>query len=361
MDNERDMTDAATASTTQGGFYIVGGRERKDGNRPEWQSCDRALILYAESASGQVHSVVEYVTPPETCSGEDPAILFKASTLAGNQLYACTTTEVLIYSLPQFQLKHYISHPHFNDVHHVAPIEGNRLAVVSTGLDLVVVMSLEGEVLEELSACEEPLWTRFRKEVDYRRVLTTKPYKVHANYAFCLNEKLWVTRADRSDAVCVERPEQRFQFGGAYPHDGVIRYGRIYFTTTDGQVWVFDAETRECIRCVDLNNIGGGSGPLGWARGIEVLSPERVVVGFTPLRPTRWKQKLGWVAERFGAAPMITRTHVAAYDLAAQKLLWEIPLYEHGLDVIFAVHRAPPDTTKVLGAAVNNADAASPS
>jgi hypothetical protein len=361
MDNECDVTDVATAGTTQAGFYIVGGRERKGGNRPEWQSCDRALIFYVEPASGQVHPLVEYVTPPEACSGEEAGILFKASTLAGNQLFACTTTEVLIYSLPQFQLKRYISHPHFNDVHHVALIEGNRLAVVSTGLDLVVVMSPEGEVLEELSACEEPLWTRFRKDVDYRRVLTMKPYKVHVNYAFSLDGKLWVTRADQSDAVCVERPEQRFDFAGAHPHDGVVRDGRIYFTTTDGRVWVFDAETRECIRCVDLNNIAGGSGPLGWARGIEVLSPERVVVGFTPLRPTRWKQKLGWVAERFGAAPMITRTHVAAYDLAAQKLLWEIPLYEQGLDVIFAVHRAPPDTTKVLGAALNNADAASPS
>jgi hypothetical protein len=359
MHNEHDVTDVATASTTQEGFYIVGGRERKGGNRPEWQSCDRALILYADSASEQVHSLVEYVTPPEASSRAEPAILFKASTLAGNQLYACTTTEVLIYSLPQFQLKRYISHPHFNDVHHVAPMEGDRLAVVSTGLDLVLVMSLEGEVLEELSACGEPLWTRFRKDVDYRRVLTTKPYKVHVNYAFCLDGKLWLTRCDQSDAVCVERPEQRFDFAGAFPHDGVIRYGRIYFTTTDGRVWVFDAETRECIRCVDLNDISGGSGPLGWARGIEVLSPERVVVGFTSLRPTRWRQKLSWVADRFGAGPAMSRTHIAAYDLAARKLLWEIPLHEHGLDVIFAVHRAPSDSTGVLGAALDNADGAS--
>jgi hypothetical protein len=338
----------ATEDRTQGGLYVVGGRERRDGNGPEWLSCDRALILHVELANGQARQLIEYVTPPEACASEErPAILFKASTLAGDRLYACTSTEVLIYSVPEFELKRYITHPHFNDVHHVTPLEDGSLAVVSTGLDLIAVLSPEGEMIEEFSACEEPLWTRFRKDVDYRRVLTTKPYKTHVNYAFCLDGRLWVTRCDRSDAICVERPEQQLDFAGAYPHDGVIRYGKIYFTTTDGRVWVFDAESRKLTRCVDLNGISGRSGPLGWLRGIEVLSPDRVVVGFTRLRPTRWKRKLSWVAERFGTAPVVSRTHVAAYDLAMKRLLWEIPLDEHGLDIVFAVHRAPPDNAGV--------------
>jgi hypothetical protein len=68
-------------------------------------------------------------------------------------LYACTATEVLIFSPPEFQQTGYVSFPALNDVHHVTPTSDDNLLVANPGLDTVVKFTLPGEVLSEWPRC----------------------------------------------------------------------------------------------------------------------------------------------------------------------------------------------------------------
>ena len=105
-----------------GDLLVMGGRQRTSINaRQEWQFYDRALALRL-SADGQFRDVaIDYVTPPDLCADHLPSIVFKASSLVGDRLYACTQTEVLVYRLPDMRLETHLSLPCFNDVHHVTP------------------------------------------------------------------------------------------------------------------------------------------------------------------------------------------------------------------------------------------------
>jgi hypothetical protein len=250
---------------------------------------------------------------------------------------------VLVYSLPSFDQLNYISHPYFNDLHHVTVNRNDELVVVNTGLDMAMVMSREGELLASYTVCGEPLWARFSKDIDYRKVLSTKPHKSHPNFAFFLDGELWVTRLEQKDAVSLTKPEESIEIKISYPHDGVVRGGNIYFTTVDGHVLVFDAKSRTLRSAVDLNPITRRDKALGWCRGLEVLGPDQVVVGFTKLRRTKFHERLVWVKEQFRGEQLLSEaTRIAAYDLKRKELLWEVELEieENGVNTIFAIHKA---------------------
>lgn len=109
-------------------FYVSGGRLRTTVFRKleEWQSCEQALLIELDPEKNRSRVRVEYISPPEVCPDEMPAILFKSATVHENALYTCTSTEVLVYELPSFRLQHYISLPCFNDLHHVYPTPKGR-------------------------------------------------------------------------------------------------------------------------------------------------------------------------------------------------------------------------------------------
>src|SRR5947209_2255739 len=134
-----------------GEIYVVGGHVRQTMFRKleEWQSCDKALIIQLDPTTGHSRIRAEYVSPPELCPDDNPAILFKSAYLDGNKLYACTSTEVLVYSVPDFKQLSHISLPCFNDLHHVCPTERGTLAVAVTGLDMVVETTMAGELVRE--------------------------------------------------------------------------------------------------------------------------------------------------------------------------------------------------------------------
>lgn len=76
--------------------------------------------------------------------------------------------------------------------------------------------------------------------------------------------------------------------------------------------------------------------PLGWCRGIKVLDDDKVVVGFTRIRPTLKKAPDGnrvWEGQ-YGVLP----TRIACYDLKKGKLLWEQQLEDHGMNAIYSIH-----------------------
>jgi hypothetical protein len=324
-------------------FYVVGGQQRPDAlSRPEHERHQKGLVLEVTAPGGECRTLVEYVSPPETIPDEQPyAILFKAATLAGGRLYTCTQTEVLIYETTTWSRVGYLSHPWFNDLHHVLPRPGGTLLVAVTGLDLVLEVEPGGELLRTWGALGQDPWQRFDPKVDYRKVPTTKPHASHPNFVFETGGGIWATRFEQKDAVCLTDPRRRIAIDVERPHDGIVDGSRAYFTTVDGHVVIADLESQRVERVVDLNAIAGSPLALGWCRGLAVLDGgRRLVVGFSRLRPTRFRENVRWVKHQLGlrSTPGNLPSRIACFDFEAERLLWEENLEQHGLSVLFSIH-----------------------
>jgi len=323
-------------------LYLTGGRQRgslfKDDK--EWRWFERGLIvrLDTETESGEV--CVEYDTPLDARPDGQSSVCFKCATIEGDRFYTCTSTEIVVYQLPAFHKIGYISLPCFNDVHHVTPTPQGHLLVVSTGLDLVVEVTLDGRVLREWSAVGEDPWQRFSKETDYRKVLSTKPYKAHPNFVFRLGDDLWVTRCDLKDAICLTHQAQRIAIDIQCVHDGFLFNDKVYFTTIDGNLVMADQKSHRVVQAVDLKTIDdNGGAALGFCRGLLVLGEATAWIGFTRFRHTKFAEKVAWV--RHGLQDIHKPTHLALYDLAARKCLQEINLEKYGMNAIFSILPGP--------------------
>jgi hypothetical protein len=322
------------------GLYILGGRQKETllKAKDEWNLFERALILELDPESGASKVLVNYETPLDARPDEDPSILFKSGTLRGNRLYACTSTEVLVYELPRFKRVGYVSLPCFNDLHHVRPTDQHNLLVANTGLDMVVEFTPQGKVLRQWDVLGGDPWERFSREMDYRKVASTKPHHAHPNYIFQLGSDIWVTRCFQKDAVCLTR-SARIAIDVEKPHDGDVFEHGIYFTTVDGQVVVVDPNTLQVCNVVDLKLIDNESPALlGWCRGLLVLDEARVWVGFTRIRKTKFRENLSWVRHAF--RDVRKPTHIALYDLSAKKCLQEIDLERHGMNIVYSIFPA---------------------
>lgn len=322
-------------------LYVVGGRQKAnvDDNVEEWHHYAAGVVVSVDPDTGSVEKKVDYVSPPEVCPDESPSIVFKTASLVGDRMYVPTQTEVLVYEVPSFEQVGYVSIPAFNDVHHVRPGENGSLLIANTGLDMVLEVSAEGEVLREWSTIGEELWTRFSRDVDYRKVSTTKPHRSHPNHVWFLDDELWVTRCDQKDALCLTRDEPAVPVSDRWIHDGLLFNGRVHFTSVDGHVVVVDGKTREVVGRYDLNRISGADSTIGWCRGIEVMDDDHVVVGFSRLRPTKWKKNIEWVVDRVGVKKVYP-TRIAMFDLRNEKLCWEVDLEPAGVNVVFSIHAA---------------------
>jgi hypothetical protein len=320
-------------------IYIVGGHVRQNLFRKleEWHSCDQAVIVRLDPQTGRSTKCVEYSSPPESCPEDQPAILFKAASIRDDILYACTSTEVLIYRLPDFQQVNRISLPCFNDLHHVCPTARGTVAVAVTGLDMVVEVTTAGELVREWNVLGEDPWAHFDRKKDYRKVPTTKPHRSHPNHVFELNGELWVTRFEQRDAICSTAPH-RIDIAVERPHDGHLFAGSLYFTTVDGQIVVADPKSFTVTQVYDLNNMHSKPRQiLGWCRGVLPLDERYAWVGFTRVRPTKFKENLAWIRNT-GARHK--PSHIGLYDLRDQKCLREIALEPHGIGVVFSMFRA---------------------
>lgn len=327
-------------------LWAVGGEQRPMFRQKEEWRLFRSALVVAIGADGVPRRALEYLSPPEHCP-EEPSVVFKAATVAGDTAYLCTQTEVLICDFPDFALRRVISLPCFNDLHHVAPGPDGTLFVAVTGLDAVAEVTPEGELLRLIDVLGGDPWERFDRAVDWRKVPTTKPHRAHPNYVFFLDGRPWVTRFEQRDAVPLDgergnrlgesRERLAIEVQGA--HDGHVDGDRVHFTTVDGHL-------------VTVSTNGGGRAaldlsaaasdpeqPLGWCRGLLHLG-DRAWVGFTRLRFTTLRRNLSWVRHGFhtSADHAGRPTRLALYDLARPALLAEIDLEPAGMGAVFSIH-----------------------
>ena len=321
---------------------MLGARQRKllVKSEQEWNLYETALILRLDTETGKVRTCVEYQSPAEARANENSSNVFKAGTLVGNTLYACTSTEVLIFTLPGFKQIGYVSLPCFNDAHHVAPARDGNLLVANTGLDMVVKFTPEGKVLEQWNVLNQDPWSQFSRQTDYRKVDSTKPHKSHPNFVFELDGEVWVTRFRQRDAVALNGSAKRIDIAVERPHDGLVSGDRVYFTTVDGRVVIANRHTLAVDEVIDLKPIDGQKALLGWCRGLLPVDEGKIWVGFTRVRKTNLQENVLWVKNIFHEGMTVKPTHISLYDIVGRQCLQEFDLEPHGMNIVFSIFPA---------------------
>ncbi len=316
--------------------YVVGGRQREDRSLTDlgdrWYGYATGVVLCV-SPEG-VETVAEYTSAPGTCAEGDP-VLFKSASRRGDLLYCCTQTEIVVYRLPEFDVVHHISLPRFNDVHHVIPDGDDAVLVANSGMETVVRVSLDGDVLDEWNVMGEDTWAIHDPTVDYRLGVDLKPHRAHPNHLCRFGDDVWVDRFEVKDVVVVGDLDKRIDIGGERIHDGVKRGDEILLTSVDGKVLRVDPAAREV---TDRTQLTGHHDILGWCRGL-LLDEDHAWVGFSRIRPTKLRQTVSWVRTR-GSSQAPSR--ISRYRAADWSLVHEIDLEPHGMNAVFSI--LPGDT-----------------
>lgn len=320
-------------------LYVVGGQQRQARPllaSPGWYDYGQGVVIRVDTETGSAETCLEYVSPPEVRAEGEPPILFKCATLEDGRLYLCTHSEVVVYSIPDFTRVGYVTSPRFNDLHHVRPTPDGNLLITNTGLDSVLEMTLDGRIVHEWGTLGDDPRERFPEGTDYRKIVSTKPHRSHPNNTFYLDGQVWVTRFEQKDAVTLTGEARRIPIGVERLHDGVPHGDAIYFTSVKGDMVVVDAETLEVERVIDLTLAHPEGTILGWCRGL-LVDGDRVWIGFSHIRPTKFRENLGWLAKGFRWSKA---THLGCYDLLDGKLITEIELEAYGVDAVFSIFDA---------------------
>jgi hypothetical protein len=320
-------------------LYIIGGQQRSArsllaGNQ-DWNGYERGLVVQLNPETGDSHTCLEYVSPPQVCPEQDPAITFQASAIQDGKLYTCTQTELLVYTLPAFEQVGYVSLPCLNDVHHVRPTPEGNLLVANAGLEMVLEITPAGEIRRAWNVLGEDPWERLSPDVDYRR-LSTKPHHSHPNYVFYVGDEIWATRFHQGDAICLTNPERSMQISDKRIHDGVVCQGHVYFTTVDGSVVIANANSLQVEEVIDLNSMHADETLLGWCRSL-LIDEDRLWVGFSRIRPTKFRENVTWIMRGF---KRVMPTHVACYDMRRRRCITEIDLEPAGLGAVYSIFPA---------------------
>lgn len=317
-------------------ILVIGARQKEPGlrSRSEWHDGEEGIVVALDLATGRSEVCFRYRTPSHLSPSHDRAALFKAASWDRGHLLLCMPTEVIRVDPHTWSLIERWTHPWMNDLHHVVRC-GDRLHVVSTGLDGLLEMDPDTLATRLRPALDEDPWQRFDPDRDWRLEPTTKPHRSHPNFVFRTPHGLWLTRFVQRDAICLDEPTRRIDLHVGHPHDGHVTGERVWFTTTNGHLVEADPDAAKVVSFLDLNAIEGTRDPLGWCRGL-LVEDDVAWVGFSRLRATVWRENLRWV-KRTLHGQSLRPTRVAAYDLALRKPIAEWNLEGCQLHAIYSV------------------------
>ncbi len=317
-------------------LLISGGAQRSDAaKKNEGHRYYEANLIKLDFDSCSYDIVLSKSDASENYPDKDPNITFTSATLVGKKLYICTETEVFIYSYPELNLINSASYPFFQNSHHISPVE-NMIGVASTGLDLVVLLDQETlEPVEFLNSLGKEPWHKFDKNIDYRKINSTKPHESHPNFIFELNGEVWTTRFNQKDAVCLRDMSKRINIGVERIHDGHVVDGYVYFTSVDGNIIIVDAATYKIKKIYKLNEMEKSDMPLGWCRGL-LVKKNIAYVAFTQIRPTPIKENVKWLLSHIGRKNALP-TRIVAYDLEKGQKIAECLLPKGVIDAVYSV------------------------
>lgn len=326
-------------------ILITGGVLRPNGfelGEGKYYGC--AKLLRLDLVSGEVSQLISIDQGNENFPDEHPNLEFTVGDIERGTLWLTTDTEVRRYRYPSLELHSTYSYPFFHNIHSVA-VQGDELYVTSTGLDLVVVLKKNDGSLVKLINCDgKPVWHRFSERTDYRKVYSTRPHDCHPNYVFWIGDEPWVTRCTQEDAVCLSNTSKRIDVSGSRRpisvHDGLVKDGKIYFTTVDGAVVVADSLSLGVIEIIELNSLQGFGGARGWCRGLCFLG-DLLYVGFSCLRKTRRIEKIRWVSRLLNGGDVHAEASVLAINLKSKEIVRDYRMPKGMADAIYALLPEP--------------------
>jgi len=186
-------------------------------------------------------------------------------------------------------------------------------------------------------------WARFSRDIDYRKVETTKPHRSHPNFVFELDDEVWVTRFHQRDAISVSGSGKRIEIAGEFPHDGLIWGERILFTAVDGKLVMVNRHTLGVEQIVDLRQIQDRDQEVlpAWCRGLLPVDERRIWVGFTRIRKTIFREHVRWVKSVLREGTVVKPTHVALFDIVDKGCLKQFDLEPYSLNTVFGILPVP--------------------
>ena len=321
-------------------FLISGGIPRILGELMQGHAFKKAELAEIDFQRKTYVPKCTYTTPVSHCSDKKPSIGFTGFCIYKETIYIATRTEVLVLSSHDYSILKVINDPLFNDIHDVL-IHDGFLYVAVTGMDAVFVFDLETHEKTIKNVLQKDPFHRFSKNLNLNKISSLKPNESHPNHIFCLNDEIWVTRLKQKDAISLKNPNKKITIEEGLPHDGFLRNKDLYFTTVNGYVVVFNAETLQKTKTIKLTGANPKSrSPLGWCRGIYV-DEAFFYVGFTQLRTTKVTENLEWLkamAEEKSLFEKPAPTRIEKYTLAGLYVdSFELP--KNGVYTIFNIEK----------------------
>ncbi len=321
-------------------FLVTGGEQYSDAvKRPEGARSKYAKLLEVDFNNRRIETLLRYQATKDTQPDDFPNTLFVSATLADDVIYLCTSTELFVYRYPELTLIQTVSYPFFQNIHHAAPYK-NTIAVVSTGLDLIVFLDKETYVpVDFVNALGKDPWHKHSRDIDYRKYLSLKPHESHPNFLFEISGQLWVTRFNQMDAVCLNDFNKKINVGVERLHDGCVTGDRVFFTTVNGCIVQAGVDNLKVEEVIDLNQIDGTGIPLGWCRGLSV-DGDMAYVGFSRLRSTRIKENLKWLAKMVKTT-QLRQTRIAVYNLKEKTKVDELIMPPNIIGALYSIIPIP--------------------
>ncbi|MBW1802136.1 MAG: hypothetical protein JRJ85_15575 [Deltaproteobacteria bacterium] len=318
--------------------FIVTGGKRKDKSFSMNNLADSFEAGIYEIDFGEKRITRQHVesTPDDRIYTKSYSLSFRGGVIFNETLFTCTHSEIIEFDTGNFSVKKRISNRLFNDLHHVNIIN-DRMMFASTGIDRVGEFVSSDEiklypVLNDLDPISD--------EEDYR-VISTKPHVSHPNYVFKVGQELWATRFNQKDAVSLNNFGKKIDISAGKPHDGLIRDGRLYFTTVNGMIVVFDLLNLNKIATLNLSSLFPDYSP-GWCRGLEIIG-EFAYVGFSALRWTLSLENIGFLAKNFISLGKKLRKNLPArivkYNMMTQRIVDEYCFDQNEIGLIFSIIR----------------------